>query len=451
MRLSRLSGNRPAPGDLLSALLWTLLVTAIFSPGAAALAQGEQKRDVSVESLIYDLKNPDPVRRKDAAVHLGKIKAQRAIPDLIAAVNDPDSSVRREIILALDNMRNANSAPGVLSRMNDPEKDIREKCIQGVTNLYLPQESGLVVTLTKVANFLNPWSDEWADVEGEPGASGDPSAVAALRERLQDSEESVRVKAARALGILRGKDAIPSMLESLRQDRSNSVRLEIVRSLRKIGDVSVAKELMNYIGYNDSKIRNEAVLTIGRLRYREAVPELTRLFERESRLPRKEMDKGYRERLLQALAFIADPSSKELFTKEKQNPDDGLRLRAMEGLARTGDPSLATEISRDRLHEKDPKVQTAQAYALYRMGRKEYLDELVNSLGSRHTHNEAKQYLTELRPDELPDLLAQIRNQDVDVRESLAEVFGLIGDTSAIPALQQLSKDRRGQIAALAN
>jgi HEAT repeat protein len=192
------------------------------------------------------------------------------------------------------------------------------------------------------------------------------------------------------------------------------------------------------------------VLAIGRLRYREAVPELTRLYEKESRLPKKEMDKTFHERLLEALAFIADPGSKELFVKEKQNPDDGLRLRAIEGLARIGEASLATEISRDRLHEKDPKVQTAQAYALYRMGRKEYLDELVNSLGNRRTHNEAKQYLVELRPEELPDLLAQIRNQDVDVRESLAEVLGLMGDSRAIPALQELGKDRRGQVSALA-
>ena len=38
-----------------------------------------------------------------------------------------------------------------------------------------------------------------------------------------------------------------------------------------------------------------------------------------------------------------------------------------------------------------------------------------------------------------------------DVRESLAEVLGLVGDNRAIPYLQELSKDTRGQIAALAN
>jgi HEAT repeat protein len=95
-------------------------------------------------------------------------------------------------------------------------------------------------------------------------------------------------------------------------------------------------------------------------------------------------------------------------------------------------------------------MQTAQAYALYRMGRKEYLDELVKALGSGKTNNEARQYLVELKPDELAGLYAQIKNRDVSVREGLAEIFGLIGGSEAVAPLRELSKDSRGQIAALA-
>jgi HEAT repeat protein len=334
---------------------------------------------------------------------------------------------------------------------NDSEKDIRDKSVQGIVNLYLPREGGLGATVNKVANFLNPWSDEWADVVVEPGVTVDPTAVSALQQRLQDSDEGIRIKAARALGILRGKAAIPVMLDGLNQDRSNTVRFELVRALRKTGDPSIAKDLMNFVGYSDSKIRAEAVYTEGRLRYHEAVPELARLYENESAQNSKTADKNYRERLLDALAFIGDPASKDLFAKEQMNPDDLLRLHAVEGLARIGDPSMVTDISRNRLHEKDPKIQTAQAYALYRMGRKEYLDALVSALSSRKTRDEAKQYLVEFRTEQLPELYAHVNNNDVGVREGLAEVFGLIGDSGAIQPLQELSKDRRGQISGLAN
>lgn len=433
------------------AVAFEIFLLAISLVSSQALAQSQPTREVPVDSIIYDLKNPDPVRRKEAAMLLGNKRVQRAIPDLVTAANDSDATVRREIVIALDKMLDVRTVPAFVSLINDPEKDIRERCIYGLINVHLPQESGLAVTLTKMANFFNPRSDEWADVEIEPGMVADSTVIDALQGRLQDSDEGIRVKAARALGILNGRQAISAMLDSLGHDRSNSVRFELVRSLRKIGDPGVAKDLVNYVGYNDSRVRNESVQTLGRLRYRESVPELTRLYEKESALAPKQMDKKYREHLLDALAFIADLSSKELFVKEKQNPDNTLRLHALEGLARIGDPAIVTEISRARLREKDVKIRTAQAFALYRMGRKEYLDEVVNSLSSRRTLNEAKQYLVELRPDELPALYEHVRNNNVTVREALAEIFGLIGGSSAIPALQELSKDQRGEISALAN
>ncbi len=425
-------------------------LVGLCSPVATALSQ-TQTRQVPVESLIYDLKNPDPVRRKEAATLLGNNKVQRATPDLVAASGDANADVRREVVTALDKMLDMRALPAFINLSSDPEKDIREKCLQGIINLYLPQETGLSGTVNKVANFLNPWSDEWADVVVEPGIKVDPGVIAAFRNRLQDGDDGIRQKAARGLGILKGRDAIPVMLDSLKQDKSSAVRFEIVRSLRKIGDFSVAKDLMQYVDYSDFKIRNEAVYTVGRMRYREGAPELNRLYEKEMALPPKLIDKTYAAAVLDALAFIADPTSKEIFLKAKQSKDDTLRLHAVEGLARIGDPSMATDISRDRLHEKDAKMLTAQAFALCRMGRKEYLDEVVKALGSRKTNNEARQYLVELPPEERPDLYAQIKNKDVGVREGLAEVFGLIGDGKAVGPLQELAKDNRGQIAALAN
>ncbi len=131
-------------------LLGTLCL--FFFPVFPALVYPENARSnvqevsqVAVDALIYDLKNPNVTRRKDAAVLLGKSKSPRAVPALVEAANDRDASVRREIALALDNLRDMRSLPAFLSLLNDSEKDIREKCIHGIINLYLPQETGLVV------------------------------------------------------------------------------------------------------------------------------------------------------------------------------------------------------------------------------------------------------------------------------------------------------------------
>lgn len=430
---------------------WALAIIAALVLSSASVMQAQNVSQVAVDNLIRDLKDPDPIRRKEAAKLLGETKSQRATPDLVAAAQDTDPSVRREIAVALDKMLDVRALPAFVKLSADQDKEIRDRCIVGIINLYLPQESGLVVTLNKVANFFNPWSDEWAEVVVEPGIKVDAGVVDALRNRLQDPEEAIRLKAARSLGILKGKAAVPALVAALQRDQANPVRFEIIRSLRKIGDPSAGRDLMNYLGYNDSKVRNQAIFTIGRLHYREAVPEMMRLFEKESGLPAKLVDKPYREFLLDALAFIADPAAKPIFVKEKQNPDDVLRLHAVEGLARLADATMVTDVSRDWLHEKVLRVRTAQAYAMYRMGRREFLDEVVNCLASRKTNAEARLYLLQLTPEELPELYAQAKNNEVNIREALAEVFGLIGDERAIPVLQGLSKDRRGQITAFAN
>jgi HEAT repeat protein len=423
------------------------LTMAMLVPGFTAA----QTRQVPVESLTYDLKNPDPVRRREAATLIGQNKVQSATPNLVAAVRDTDASVRRAVGIALQQVQDGRSLPGFVTLSTDSEKDIRERAIEGMTTAYLPRESGVVVTLNKVATFLNPWSDEWGDVMTEPGLAADPSVIQALEARLADTEPSLRAKAARSLGILRGQTTVPALLVVLREDRSNDARFEAARALRKIGDPAVGGELLKLVTYADPKVRNEVVLALGRLRYAPAVPELTRIYVRESAVPPKQMDRTFRERLIGALAFIGDPSSKDLFLREKNVTDLSVALHANEGLARIADPATLVEISRDRQQQKDPRILTAQAWALYRLGRKEFLTSVVEALGSRRTNDDAKQYLLESHRDEVPDLFTHMTHADPNVREALAEILGLLGDPRAVPALRELTKDPNAQVAALAS
>lgn len=410
-----------------------------------------QTRPVPLDSLLYDLKSPDPVRRKEAAKGLGENKLKKAIPDLVAAAQDPDTEVRRAVVIALDKMLDMGAQPGFVKLSSDADKDVRDRCIVGLINLYIPQDSGLVVTLNKVANFVNPWSDEWAEIVVEPGIRVDASTITALRDRLQDTDSGIRLNAVRALGILKGKAALPALFDLLRRDESSEIRFEAVRTVRKIGDATAAPQLSTYFTYNDFKVRNEAVYTVGRLHYREAVPELTKLLDKELALPAKLIDRTYCAFLLDALAYIADPASKGLFINEKMNPDDTMRLHAFEGLARIADQGMAPDISRDWLKEKNGRVKAAQSFALFRMGRREYMDEVVKCLADSKTNEEARMLLLELKPEELPELYSQAKNKNVDIREGLAEIMGLVGDERAIPVLQDLSNDSRGRIGALAN
>jgi HEAT repeat protein len=430
---------------------WAALVALALLIPAVPAVFAQETRQVPADAMIYDLKNPDPVRRKEAAASLGHNKIQRATPDLVAAVGDSDPAVRRAIVIALQEIQDPRALPGFVTLSSDPEKDIRDHAIEGMTSAYLPRESGLVVTLNKVGTFFNPWSDEWADVVIEPDLHVDQSVTDALRQRLrEDADGGLRAKAARSLGILRAGDAVSDLATALRGDKVNNVRFESIRALRKIGDPSVGPQLVELISYGDSKVRNEVVYTIGRLRYAAAVPQLTEQYTKELAVTGRNIDRVFRERLIGALAYIGDPASKDLFMHEKANVDTALALHAYEGLARIADPSTLNDISTDRLRTKDAKLLDAQAWALYRLGRKEFLTAVVDGLGDRRTNHESREYLLELTHDQVPDLFPFATHKDVNVREALAEILGLVGDDRAVPVLQDLSRDKSGEVADLA-
>jgi HEAT repeat protein len=375
---------------------------------------------------------------------------QDATPHLVVAASDEDAGVRRAVVTALQQVQDARAIPGFVTLAADPDRAVRDSAIEGMTRAYLPTESGLAVTLNKVGAFFNPYADDWADVVTEPEYRASPAVIDALAARLADEEEALRIKAARSLGILRGSAGVAALVRALEDDRSNTVRFEAARALRKIGDPAAGPALIRMLGYTDGRVRNEVIFALGRLRYTEAVPELTRLYAREMAVPPRSVDRVARERLLGALAFIADPSSAGLFLIERTSRDDALAQHAYEGLARLADPAIAADIEAERAGARAVAVRTAQAWALYRMGRKEYLAPVIDALGLYRANRAAREYLLELRPAEVSDVLAYVQHGDSNVREGLAEVLGYVGDARAVPALRELSRDEHPQVAALA-
>jgi HEAT repeat protein len=405
--------------------------------GSSASAQRHQK---SIDSLIYDLKSPAAPRRRAAARDLGTARYLPAISALFPLAEDPDASVRRQAELALEEMTDIRVIPGLVQFTADSEPDIRDRAVDALVNLHLPRSTGPTAALLKLGNLINPWSDEYSDTVVEPDVPVDASVVTALRARMSDSEDGIRRNTSRGLGILRSEAAIQELLVAVGQDRDPEVRFEAVRALRKIGNATVGDRLMPMLNLNMDRVRNEIITTLGSLKYQKAVPELTRIFEQARAGERA------RTLALSALADIADPGSRPVFLGLKADKDVSIRLYANEGLARLGDSSLGIALSSDRLVEKNLRVQTAQAFALLRIGREEYLDELVRGLGRAATRDLAREYLLELPSAERPALFAT-SSKNATVRAELADVFGLMKDRSALPALQELERDSNSDVA----
>lgn len=418
----------------------------VVAAGALGLPSGarvsaQTTRQVPVEGLIYDLKHPDSARRQAAARELGNAKYRAATPDLVAMVHDPVDYVRREVEYSLERMEDMQALPGFIALASDADNDIRARAVSALVNVHLPRERGITATLSKLSEAMMLTADRDLEIVVEPDVPVDPGVVETLRTRLSDSERGIRRTAIRGLGILRARLAVPDLLQVVREDRDESFRFEAVRAIRKIDDRSIADQLVMMLNVNNDTVRHEVMATLGAMRYRGAVTELTRIVEQAKRT---DTPRIY---ALAALADIGDPTSMPLFQQLKNDKSEPMRLYANEGIARTAGPNLKTDISAARLTEKSPLVRTAQAFALLRVGEGEYLDELIRALDKSSTARElAKEYLLETPAADRQALFAP-RSIGTSARADLAEVLGRMGDMNAMPRLQEMTRDTDSDVA----
>jgi HEAT repeat protein len=418
-----------------------MVVTGAVALPVSSVRIAAQTRQAPVEGVIYDLKHPDPVRRQTAVRDLGNLKYRSETPDLVAMVHDPSDAVRRELELSLEKMEDIQAVPGFIALASDAENDIRARAVSALVNVHLPRERGLTATLSKLGEVMTLVPERDLEIMVEPDVAVDPAVIETLRTRLGDSERGIRKTAIRGLGILRAKAGVPDLLLVVREDRDDAFRFEAVRALRKIDDRSIADQLVALLNLNADTVRNELMATLGAMRDRGAVPELSRIVE-QAKKP-AEVPRLY---ALSALADIGDPASVPLFEQLKADKIEAIRLYANEGIARTADPGQKAAISAARLIEKSALVRTAQAFALLRIGESEYLDELIRAIDKSATRDLAKEYLLETPAAQREALFAP-RTLSPSARAELAEVLGRMGDPNAMPRLQEMSRDADTDVA----
>jgi len=416
------------------------------------LAFVQQTKKVSVSGLIYDLKHPEPERRKDAALLLGQNKVREAVPGLIELSNDPDNAIRLEAVRALVRINNPAAMPTYIRLTRDPYKPIQEKTIEGMINLYVADEGGFVRGVQKFADFVNPWSDDYNPLTVEPYVPVSPEAVSALAALLSSEDAGLREHAAVALGILRAAAALPAVQEALGRENDDNVKVELIRAIYKIGDREAGNAVVPFVRDPEKIVHDEAIFTVGRLRLTKAVPDMKELYElgiQESRkilglVPITGKD-DLLKKLFEGMAYVGDPSCKDLFLAGLQDQRVFYRRYAAEGIGRIGDKGQVSTMAPAYLREKDGEAKLAMSFALYRLGRDEHLLELAQG------GDQGSSYLLELESSEVSKLYPYLKSEKDAVKVRILNVIGLRGERTALPVVEELMSHKNADVVSAAN
>ena len=259
-------------------------------------------------------------------------------------------------------------------------------------------------------------------------------------------DTEARANAARAVGILRGKAAVPDLLEAI-HSKDTDVIYESLSALQKIRDESAAPRISFLLRDFNPKVQVAAIETTGLLQNKDAVPDLTDALNRAR-------NAAVRRAALTAIAMLPVPASRPLYERYLTDKDDKMRAAAAEGFARLHDPADLPMLERAWMDEGKTPPRLALAFAQAMLGKTEIsefspLTSLINTLNSSSWEGVAFAYLVELARDERvrTALYAPLDSGTKDEKIGLARVLGRSGDQQSIDHLQKLSTDPDAEVA----
>ena len=372
-----------------------------------------------------------------------------ALPQLQELLKNPDPDIRVEAVKAITEVGTQRSLDPLIVATQDNDPEVQIRATDGLVNFYLPGyvQTGIGASLKRVGTSIKAKFTDTNDQVVDPYVTARPEVVAALGKLARSGGSlEVRANAARAIGILRGKDAVPDLLEAI-HTKDSAVIYESLNALQKIRDPSAAPRISFLLRDLDPKVQQTAIETTGLLQNKEALPDLTDALNRTR-------DAKVRRAALTAIAMLPDESSRNLYARYLTDKDDKLRAAAAEGYARLRNPMDRPMLEKAWNDEGKTSARLGLAFAQVMLGKLDTgefspLTYLINTLNSASFRDVAQAYLIETARDDKvrAALYAPMESGTKDEKIGLARVLARSGDKESVAHLQKVANDPDGDVA----
>ncbi len=398
---------------------------------------------------IFGLLLPGVAGADDAKQRIKNIKTSaKEGPDSIEKIapylNDPETNVRLEAVKTIVELDTQRSLGPLVKATGDNDGEIQIHATDGLVNFYLPGyiQTGITSSFKRMGGAIKSKFTDTNDQVVDASVNVRPEIIQALGKlsRGGATMES-RANAARAVGILRGKAAVPDLTEAVKS-KDTQVIYEAIVALEKIRDASAGPAIAFRLRDPTEKVQVAAIEATGVLENKAAVFQVRDAFDRTR-------NAKVRRAALGTIAMLPNEENRPLFQTYLNDKDDGLRAASAEGIARLKNSQDRPAVEKAFTDETKTAPRLADAFAAVALGNIDItefspLRYVFNNLNSAAYRGVALAYLTELARDgvvrrQLYLLLNQSPSKDE--RTGLAQVLAASGDRESIPYLETLSKD----------
>jgi HEAT repeat protein len=138
---------------------------------------------------------------------------------------------------------------------------------------------------TLITSLTDPENRAWA--ARYLGKLGDPAAIGPLIRLLSAKDFHTRAAAARALGQLEAREAVPALLDSIDRGPEDVMRSWAIDALSKIGSHEAVPKLIEVLASPHEGLRRTAAAALGVIGDERAIPALEEAGPKESFFTRR--------------------------------------------------------------------------------------------------------------------------------------------------------------------
>lgn len=396
-----------------------------------------------IGDLLCQLQSPDFYERQEAVNELASCDQDEAIAGLVMALEDPDLGIRELAADYLSGMK-GNIVSQLLIRFLGNE-DIGTRNLSAEILVRIGHDA--------VAPLVAEMDDDDHDVRkfivDILGLIRDESAVDAVAGKLDDRNTNVVCSAAEALGEIGSPTAIPALMQAY--SRCDDCRLQVVEALGKIGHRDALAFLIQNLSEEDPMILYATIEAIGNIGETGAVQHLMRFLDYP--------DRSIAESALLAVINASITNSGRL---DLEVPLDRFADFLFEAIRNKN--RRVTQFTLDRLtywygHDIIEKLLNVMSFV-----EEDDLSRITETLGKvgpavsrqimhRFPEVPAKtklaliDILKQFADEEIGNqMMPYAFDQDPDVRQGLAYLFGVSGNIEAIATLKKLAADSVGHV-----
>jgi len=391
---------------------------------------------------------PSTKQRVKAAKALAD-QGSTALPELANYLQDPEIKVRVQAVKSMVQIGTQHSLEPLIQATRDADPEVQTRAVDGLVNFYLPGyiDDGWMGSFRKIGTSIEGRFTDVNDAAISRDITVRDDVITAVGKVASGgSSMQSRANAARAVGILRGKAAVPELLEAVKS-KNSSVIYESLIAMQKIGDQSAGPGITFLLRDLDDDVQVAAIETTGLLRNFEALPQLYDALN-DAR------NKKVRRAALTAIAMLPDEKSRVYYNQYVEDKDPLTRAAAVEGFARLKRPGDAPMIQTFFDGEKKMNPRLSQAFALVMLGQTDLgeftpLQYLINALNMSSFHGVAQPFLVELarEPAVRSGIYQVLPNATKDEKIHLSQVLAASGDAESVSHLETLSRDPDAEVA----